>query len=115
MAAAAAVEMRGGSPRMAGHAMSIALLNCMGLICDPIAGLVQLPCAQRNASQSLNAMLSADLALGGMESVVPPDEVIEAMYKVGKKLPAEMKETALGGIAATPTGKKIQEEIFGNS
>lgn len=115
MAAAAAVEMRGGTPRMAGHAMSIALLNCMGLICDPIAGLVQLPCAQRNASQSLNAMLSADLALGGMESVVPADEVIEAMYRVGKKLPMEMKETALGGIAATPTGKRIQEEIFGKA
>ena len=113
MAAGAVVTMRGGTPRMAGHAVAIALLNCMGLICDPIAGLVQLPCAQRNASQSLNAMLSADLALGGMESVVPVDEVIEAMYRVGKKLPMELKETALGGIAVTPTGKKIQQEIFG--
>ncbi len=113
MAAAAAVEMRGGAPEMAGHAVSIALINCMGLICDPIAGLVQLPCAQRNASQSLNALLSADLALGGMESKVPADEVIEAMYRVGKKLPVEMKETALGGIAATATGKRIKEEIFG--
>ena len=113
MAAAAAVEMRGGSPRMSANAISIALLNCMGLICDPIAGLVQIPCAQRNASQSLNALLSADLALGGMKSVVPADEVVEAMYRVGKKLPMELKETALGGIAVTPTGKKIQQEIFG--
>lgn len=84
----------------------------MGLICDPIAGLVQLPCAQRNASQSINALLSADLALAGMESPIPADEVIEAMYKVGKKLPSELKETALGGIAATPTGKRIEESIF---
>lgn len=113
MAAAAAVEMRGGTPEMAAHAVAIALINCMGLICDPIAGLVQLPCAQRNASQSLNAMLSADLALGGMNAKVPADEVIEAMYRVGKKLPIEMKETALGGIAATATGKKMKEEIFG--
>lgn len=112
MASAAAVDMLGGTPRMAAHAAAICLLNCMGLICDPIAGLVQLPCAQRNASQSINAILSADLALGGMESAVPPDEVIEAMYRVGKKLPIELRETALGGIAATPTGKRIKEMIF---
>ena len=115
MAAAAIVEIMGGTPKMCLDAASFAISNLLGLVCDPIAGLVQLPCAQRNASQSLNAMLSADLALGGMESVVPADEVIEAMYKVGKKLPMEMKETALGGIAATPTGKRIQEEIFGNA
>ncbi len=112
MAAAAAVEMRNGSPRMAAHATAIALMNCMGLVCDPIAGLVQVPCAQRNASQAINAMLSADLALAGMKSVIPPDEVVEAMYKVGKKLPVEFKETALGGLAATPTGKKIKENLY---
>lgn len=112
MAAAAAVEMRNGSPRTAAHAAAIALMNCMGLVCDPVAGLVQVPCAQRNASQSINAMLSADLALAGMKSVIPPDEVVEAMYKVGKKLPVEFKETALGGIAATPTGKKIKEDLY---
>lgn len=112
MAAAAVVEMRGGTPDMAANAVSFTLMNCMGLICDPIAGLVQLPCAQRNASQSINALLSADLALAGMESPIPADEVIEAMYKVGKKLPFELKETALGGIAATPAGKRIEESIF---
>ena len=87
-------------------------MNCMGLVCDPVAGLVQLPCAQRNASQAVNALLSADLALGGMNAVIPADEVIEAMYKTGRQLPMELKETALGGIAATPTGQKLKESIF---
>lgn len=115
MAAAAAVEMRNGSPRAAANAVAIVLMNCMGLVCDPIAGLVQVPCAQRNASQTMNALASADLALAGMESVIPPDEVVEAMYKVGKKLPAELKETALGGLAATPTGKKLKEKLYQQS
>lgn len=113
MAAAAAVHMAGGSNRMAVNACCIALMNCMGLICDPVAGLVQLPCAQRNASQAVNAVISADLALGGMESVIPADEIVDAMYKVGRMLPAQLKETAMGGIAATPTGKAIQNRIFG--
>lgn len=112
MAAAAVVEMRNGSPQMAVNAIAIALMNCMGLVCDPIAGLVQVPCAQRNASQSINAILSADLALAGMKSIIPPDEVVEAMYKVGKMLPTELKETALGGLAATPTGKRIKESLY---
>lgn len=115
MAAAAAVEMRGGTPDMAANAVSFAFMNCMGLVCDPIAGLVQLPCAQRNASQAVNALLSADLALAGTEALIPTDEVIEAMYKVGKKLPYELKETALGGIAATPAGKHIEERIFASA
>ena len=115
MAAAAAVEMRNGSPRAAANAVAIVLMNCMGLVCDPIAGLVQVPCAQRNASQTINALVSADLALAGMESVIPPDEVVEAMYKVGKKLPTELKETALGGLAATPTGKKLKEKLYQQS
>lgn len=112
MAAAAAVDMVGGTPEMVANAVSITLMNCMGLVCDPIAGLVQIPCAQRNASQSINALLSADLALAGMEIPIPADEVIDAMYKVGKKLPSELKETAQGGVAATPSGKKIEEQIF---
>ena len=115
MAAAAAVEMRNGSPRAAANAVAIVLMNCMGLVCDPIAGLVQVPCAQRNASQTINALVSADLALAGMESVIPPDEVVEAMYKVGKKLPSELKETALGGLAATHTGKKLKEKLYQQS
>lgn len=112
MAASAAVEMSGGSPRQALHACAIALMNVMGLVCDPVAGLVQVPCAQRNASQAINALLSADLALGGMESIIPPDQVVEAMYRVGKLLPLQLKETALGGLAATPRGKELFEEIL---
>ena len=111
-AAAAAVEMRKGTPRMAVNACSLALINVMGLVCDPVAGLVQMPCAQRNASQAVNALLSADLALGGMVCPVPADEVVEAMYRIGKQLPSELKETALGGLAATPTAKKLEYEIF---
>jgi L-serine dehydratase len=112
MAAAAAVEMSGGSAEQALHAASFALINIMGLICDPIAGLVQMPCAQRNASQAMNAMLSADFALAGQKCPIPLDEVIDAMYKTGKMLPMQLRETALGGIAATPTGKRLAAQIF---
>ncbi|MEG0902331.1 MAG: L-serine ammonia-lyase, iron-sulfur-dependent, subunit alpha [Clostridia bacterium] len=108
MAAAGAVELYGGSPEQALDAAALALENVMGLICDPVAGLVQVPCAARNASQALNALASADLALGGMRSLIPLDEVVEAMHKVGRQLPMQLKETALGGIAATPTGKSIK-------
>jgi L-serine dehydratase len=112
MAAAAAVQMAGGDPEKSMHALSFALANCMGLACDPIAGLVQVPCAQRNASQAVNALLSADMALAGMKCVIPADEVIEAMRKTGKMLPPQLKETAQGGIAATPAAKKLREKIF---
>lgn len=112
MGAAAAAQMAGGSNLAAANAVSFALINCMGLICDPVAGLVQVPCAQRNASQAVNAVLSADMALAGMRSVIPPDEVVEAMFKVGKMLPRELRETALGGIAATVTAKRIAKRIF---
>lgn len=112
MAAAAAVQMAGGTGVAAANAVCFALMNCMGLVCDPVAGLVQVPCAQRNASQAVNAVLSADLALGGMQSIIPPDEVIEAMFRVGKMLPMQLRETALGGIAATPAGKEIYNQIF---
>ena len=113
MSAAAIVEMAGGTAEMSLHAAATALKNIMGLICDPIAGLVEAPCAKRNASGSINAMLSADLALAGVESIIPFDEVVEAMYKVGKSLSFELRETALGGIAATETGKRINKQIFG--
>ena len=115
MAAAAAVEMMGGTPAAALQSFSIALVNIMGLICDPVAGLVQIPCAQRNASGAVNALLSADLALGGMVLPIPPDEVLDAMMRVGKMLPIQLKETSLGGIAATPSGKRIKKELFGVS
>ena len=80
-------------------------------MCDPVAGLVQLPCSYRNASQAVNAVLSADLALAGQNSVIPADEAIAAMYKVGRQLPPELRETAAGGIAVTPTGKKYHKEL----
>ncbi len=111
MAGAAAVILAGGTPDMVDHCVAIALMNCMGLVCDPVAGLVQLPCSYRNASQSVNAVLSADLALAGQNSVIPADEVIAAMYKVGRQLPPELRETAGGGIAVTPTGKALHKEL----
>lgn len=113
MAAAAAVQIFDGTLCQIESACSLALMNVMGLACDPIAGLVQIPCAQRNASQAVNALLSADLALAGMKSAVPADQVIDAMYTVGKMMPPAIKETALGGLAATPAAKKISRDIFG--
>ncbi len=113
MAACAAVQMKGGTRRQCVNAVSITLMNVMGLVCDPVAGLVQVPCAQRNASQAVNAIISADMALAGMESIIPVDQIIDAMYKVGKMLPMELKETAKGGIAHTPAGKEIFNQIFG--
>lgn len=107
MAAAAAVYLADGSPRQCGDAFSIALINVMGLVCDPVAGLVQVPCAQRNASQAVNALLSADLVLAGMRCPIPPDQALEAMAAVGRQLPCELKETASGGIAATEAGREI--------
>ena len=112
MAASAAVFLANGTNEASIHAVAFALMNAMGLVCDPIAGLVQVPCAQRNASQAVNALVAADLALAGMRSVIPPDEVVEAMLKVGHMLPDALKETAQGGIAATPTGKRIAKRIF---
>ncbi|MFV0413781.1 MAG: L-serine ammonia-lyase, iron-sulfur-dependent, subunit alpha [Oscillospiraceae bacterium] len=111
MAGGAAVFLAGGSNRQIGNAVSIVLMNCMGLVCDPVAGLVQMPCSFRNASQAANALISADMALAGQDPLIPPDEVVEAMYRVGKKLPYELRETALGGIAATPTGVSIKNAL----
>lgn len=108
MAAAAIVEMAGGSPTASFDAASFALTNIMGLVCDPIAGLVEYPCALRNASGVVNAFISADLALAGVKSLVPFDEVVEAMYQVGKLLPESLRETALGGLATTPTGETLR-------
>ena len=111
MAAAALVHLENGSPKMIDHAVAIALKNIMGLICDPVAGLVEVPCIKRNAMAASLAYLSADLALAGVESVIPADEVIDAMGRVGRRLPMEFRETALGGVAATPTAKKISEKL----
>lgn len=113
MAAAALVEMAGGTPRQSAHAMAITLKNMLGLVCDPVAGLVEVPCVKRNAMGAANALLGADMALAGIESRIPCDEVIEAMYRVGQMMPTALKETAQGGLAATPTGRRLAKEIFG--
>ncbi|EOD8147176.1 L-serine ammonia-lyase, iron-sulfur-dependent, subunit alpha [Staphylococcus aureus] len=115
MAAAAAVAIFGGSPEASGHAMALAISNLLGLVCDPVAGLVEIPCVMRNAIGSGNALISADLALAGIESRNPVDEVIEAMDKVGRNLPASLRETGLGGLAGTPTGEAIKRKIFGTA
>ncbi|GJF49209.1 L-serine ammonia-lyase, iron-sulfur-dependent, subunit alpha [Staphylococcus argenteus] len=115
MAAAAAVAIFGGSPEASGHAMALAISNLLGLVCDPVAGLVEIPCVMRNAIGSGNALISADLALAGIESRIPVDEVIEAMDKVGRNLPSSLRETGLGGLAGTPTGEAIKRKIFGTA
>ena len=113
MAAAALVELQGGTPQQSAHAFSIALKNMLGLVCDPVAGLVEVPCVKRNAAGATNALTAADMALAGIESRIPADEVVEAMYKVGLTMPEELRETGRGGLAATPTGERIKEELFG--
>ena len=94
------------------QAVAITLKNMMGLICDPVAGLVEVPCVKRNALGSSQAFISADMALAGIESVIPPDEVVAAMYQVGRQMPSIFKETAEGGLAVTPTAKRLAEEIL---
>ena len=113
MTAAALVEMSGGTPSMAAHAAAIALQNLLGLVCDPVAGLVEVPCILRNGCGIAIAINSADLALAGVESVIPVDEVIVSMGEVGSAIPASLRETSQGGLATTPTGIRIKEEIFG--
>lgn len=111
MAAAAVVELAGGTPRQAAHAVAMALKAVMGLVCDPVAGLVEVPCVKRNAMGAVEAILAADMAMAGIESVIPADEVIKAMKEVGCMMSYELRETAMGGVAATPTGKKLSEKI----
>ena len=113
MASAGVVEMMGGSPEQAVHAASHCLQNVMGLVCDPIAGLVEVPCQGRNAIGVANALISAELCLAGILNIIPFDETVAAMYKVGKTLPMELRETALGGVAATCTGCSLTNKIFG--
>jgi len=113
MAAAALVEMAGGTPSQAAEAMAITLKNMLGLVCDPVAGLVEVPCVKRNAMGAANAMIAADMALAGIKSRIPCDEVIEAMFQIGQTMPVALKETAQGGLAATPTGRALEAKIFG--
>lgn len=113
MAAAAIVEMAGGTPQQCAEAMAITLKNMLGLVCDPVAGLVEVPCVKRNAMGAANAMVAADMALAGITSRIPCDEVIDAMFKIGQSMPTALKETAQGGLAATPTGRALEAKIFG--
>lgn len=114
MAAGTLVFLRGGTPVQVGHAVAMALKNLMGLVCDPVAGLVEVPCVKRNVIGAVNAIAAADMALAGIESRIPVDEVIDTMGDVGRRLPVEFRETALGGLAATPTGKAVREQVFSN-
>lgn len=111
MAAGALVSLRGGTNEQIGHAVAMALKNLMGLVCDPVAGLVEVPCVKRNVIGAVNAISAADMALVGIESRIPVDEVIDAMGEVGRRMPVEFRETALGGLAATPTGKAVKERM----
>lgn len=113
MAAAAAVEIAGGSPEESSEALAMALSNLLGLVCDPVAGLVEIPCVKRNAIGAVNALISADMALAGLTNKIPADDVIEAMYRIGKSLPPSLRETGLGGLAATREGVRLKMKIFG--
>ena len=111
MTAAALVEISGGAPVQALDAAAMTIKNVMGLICDPVAGLVECPCIKRNALGAVNAMLCADMALAGITSLIPFDEVVTAMYIVGKDIRPEYRETAKGGLATTPTGKAVLQRV----
>ena len=114
MAAAAIVEAMGGDAETSVHAFAIALKNMLGLVCDPVAGLVEVPCVKRNAAGVSTAMMAADMALAGIKSRIPADEVLEAMYKIGLEMSTTLKETARGGLAITKTGEKYRSLLFGN-
>ncbi|EHJ56941.1 L-serine dehydratase, iron-sulfur-dependent, alpha subunit [Streptococcus urinalis FB127-CNA-2] len=113
MSAAALVMAAGGTAFQASQAVAFVIKNMLGLICDPVAGLVEVPCVKRNALGSSFAMIAADMALSGILSQIPVDEVIDAMYQVGSALPTVFRETAEGGLAATPTGRQLSKQIFG--
>lgn len=112
MAAAAIVEMAGGTPQQSAEAFSIVMKNMLGLVCDPVAGLVEVPCVKRNAMGAAKALVGADMALAGVVSRIPTDEVIDAMHRIGQSMPSALRETAKGGLAATPTGKALEAKIF---
>jgi L-serine dehydratase len=111
MAAGAVVEMAGGTPRQSGEALALALKNMLGLVCDPVAGLVEVPCVKRSAFAAVHALLSAEMALAGIESVIPADEVIDAMYQIGLLMPKSLRETSQGGLAKTLTGIRISQRL----
>ena len=113
MAAGALVEIAGGGPEKVGEAVALSVKNLLGLVCDPVAGLVEVPCVKRNGFAVIEAMLAADMALSGIKSVIPVDEVIGAMDKIGRALPKSLRETSQGGLAVTPTARRIERELYG--
>lgn len=113
MSAGALVELAGGTPSQVGNAVGLTLKNSLGLVCDPVAGLVEIPCIVRNGLHAVTALAAADMALAGVQSIIPPDEVISVMREIGNEMPASLRETGLGGLAATPTGKRLRRQVFG--
>ncbi|WXR61855.1 L-serine ammonia-lyase, iron-sulfur-dependent, subunit alpha [Peptostreptococcaceae bacterium AGR-M142] len=113
MACAAVVEMMGGSVEQALDGAAIVIKNVLGLVCDPVAGLVEIPCAKRNMAGTVSALTTADLVMAGVKSHIPFDDTVEAMFEVGKSLPCALRETALGGVAITKAGKLLEEKVFG--
>ena len=111
MAAAAICHVRGGETRQLGHACAMALKNLMGLVCDPVAGLVEVPCVKRNVVGAVNALSAADMSLAGIVSQIPVDQVIDAMKEVGDKMDVTLRETALGGVAMSPRGQEVSDEL----
>jgi L-serine dehydratase, iron-sulfur-dependent, alpha subunit len=112
MAAAAAVELAGGSARQTAEAAAMAMKSMLGLVCDPVGGLVEVPCVKRNATGAMIALTAAEMALSGVKSAIPVDEVIDTMGQVGKQMSCALKETAQGGLAVTPTGRRIQADFL---
>jgi len=112
MAAGALAFLLGGAPEVSVHAAALTLQNTLGLACDPVAGLVEVPCVVRNGFTAMLALTGAQTALAGVESVIPMDEVVEAMVKIGEAMPRSLKETADGGLAMTPTGCRIRNELY---
>ena len=115
MTAGALAGLKGGNPKQVSDAAAIALKNLLGLACDPVAGLVEVPCVKRNVIGAINAVAAADMVLAGIGSVIPADDVIDAMGQIGREMSYKIKETALGGLAATPTGQEIAERVLQKS
>ena len=111
MAAAAITYLRGGDVYQMGHAAAMALKNLMGLVCDPVAGLVEVPCVKRNVGGAVNALAAADMALAGIISQIPVDQVIDAMRDVGEKMDVSLRETGIGGVAGSPRGIEVMEKM----
>lgn len=112
MAAGALVSLRGGNSKQITHAAGMALKNLLGLVCDPVAGLVEVPCVKRNVIGAVNALASADMALAGITSRIPPDQVIDAMREIGEAMHSSLRETGEGGVANTPAAKEIENLYF---